>query len=457
MFTNIPKLDKEDDTMVRKSFKSLSQKVFFISILVSIFFAAGCNNGSAPAEDPKPISGKAASEGNVITVQVPENVAIVEIVRQPDNSNELSGTWFTKTNATKGSITATDYFVNAGTSYTYYASFLKSDWTEISKTQSITVKASANGKTPPSLTNTPVITYDSASTKLNFTTQPAFSNVESPLTNFAFKRFEVCYKCEDCNRYVSWTYSQGSSQSNSIGNWLNNTHSCHTLKYWCLIVKFGSDNDNPDNPKEYYSFNLGMNLSIAKIQLFNAAEVENLTINDLINKTINQDASNDSNPAHRKDIKFNPSGNSSSTQLFGKSKSQADSDYPTSDNISFVPASGSTPSKLTEDYGTSSSHTYPFYKIGNRYFLEDMTFTKTTSGGGISGTYSNNDPSHLITITIGADKAFSMTYEGQTSTGTLSNSDGVFMMTQGNNVIAKLVYKDGKFLSGRFFDESTSQ
>ena len=66
--------------MVRKSFKSLSQKVFFISILVSIFFAAGCNNGSAPAEDPKPISGKAASEGNVITVQVPENVAIVEIV-----------------------------------------------------------------------------------------------------------------------------------------------------------------------------------------------------------------------------------------------------------------------------------------------------------------------------------------------------------------------------------------
>ncbi len=441
--------------MVRKSFKSLSQKVFFISILFSIFFAAGCNNGSAPAEDPKPISGKAASEGNVITVQVPENVAIVEIVRQPDNSNELSGTWFTKTNATKGSITATDYFVNAGTSYTYYASFLKSDWTEISKTQSITVKASANGKTPPSLTNTPVITYDSASTKLNFTTQPAFSNVESPLTNFAFKRFEVCYKCEDCNRYVTWTYSQGSSQSNSIGNWLNNTHSCHTLKYWCLIVKFGSDNDNPENPKEYYSFNLGRNLSIASIQLFNAAEVENLTIDDLKNKTINQDASDDSDPAHRKDIQFDPS-QTSPTQLLGKSKNQAEDTY-TSVNISFAPASGSTPSKLTEDYGSQHPHTNPFYKIGSRYFLEDMTLTKTTSGGGISGTYSNNDPSHLVTITIGADKACSMPWDGQTITGTLSNSDGIFMMTQGNNVIAKLVYKDGKFLSGRFFDVAANQ
>ncbi len=86
-----------------------------------------------------------------------------------------------------------------------------------------------------------------------------------------------------------------------------------------------------------------------------------------------------------------------------------------------------------------------------------MTLTKTTSGGGISGTYSNNDPSHLVTITIGADKACSMPWDGQTITGTLSNSDGIFMMTQGNNVIAKLVYKDGKFLSGRFFDVAANQ
>ena len=441
--------------MVRKSFKHLAQKVFFIPVLFSIFFTAGCSNGSAPAEDPKPISGRASSDGNVITVQVPENVAIVEIVRQPDNNSETSGTWFTKTNATKGSITATDYFVKADTSYTYYASFKKSDWSEISKTSSITVKASANGKTTPSLTNTPVITYDSASTKLNFTTQPAFSNAESPLTNFAFKRFEVCYKCEDCNSYVSWTYPQGSSQSNAIGSWINNTHSCHTLKYWCLIIKFGSDNDNPENPREYYSFNLGRNLSIASIDLFPSANLENATIADLHGKTLHQDSSGDSNPAHRKDIQFNESP-ASETLLYGKSKMQNENSYPTTNNISFD--TSSSPSQLTEDNTSESPHTNPFYKLGGRYMLVDMTLEKTSSESGIKGTYSSNNPSHLVTFTIGANKAFSMTYEGQTTNGTMSNNDGIIIITQGNTELYRLVYMGNyKFASGRFFDVDTSQ
>ena len=245
---------------------------FFLALLsfsIIMFCLSSCSNGSDDSRSAaNNISATATSEGIRVVVNVPADCTVADISRATEDTDSSYVSWFTRENS-KGTVTAIDYFVDKDTTYYYKVKFYNSNWEQKSKSESVKITSTVTGKMPPSLTNSPTITYNTSDKTFNFSIKPEFANITSSIAGFQNVTYELAYKCNvDYAWEVICKFEPDATTTQAIYNWIVSKHTGHNFTFTGFIIKFKNENGN-----EWYQFRIGRDCNAQLFLLENQSTV----------------------------------------------------------------------------------------------------------------------------------------------------------------------------------------